>query len=72
MSLLDERSEAFIVRIWLEHREIADAPIEWRGVIQHVTSGQQYYFTDLHRVVAVLKSYMAEMGIPFSYEENDG
>ena len=31
MSSLDERSHTFVVRIWEERRDVADAPSTWRG-----------------------------------------
>jgi hypothetical protein len=37
----------FIVRIWLEPREVEAAPAECRGVVEHVASGQRRFFREL-------------------------
>lgn len=37
-------SHSFLVRIWVEPREIADERTVWRGMVQHVFSGEQTYF----------------------------
>ncbi len=38
------RSHVFILRIWPE--EMGGGEIEWRGKVQHVTSGEARYFRD--------------------------
>lgn len=50
-----EPTEVFILRIWREAREIAGAPAIWRGVIQHVPTGERRFiqnFADLREFVA--------------------
>src|SRR5437588_12308299 len=37
-------SQLFTVRVWLE--ELANGQTEWRGKVQHVTSGEVRYFRD--------------------------
>ena len=36
------RSQLFTVRVWRE--ELADEQHEWRGKVQHVNSGEAFYF----------------------------
>lgn len=48
MDLSEEEAHAFIVRIWREPREIDDAASEWRGMIEHVESGERRYFRECH------------------------
>jgi hypothetical protein len=44
------RSHLFTVRLWAE--EIGGGQREWRGRIQHVTSGEAYYFRDWPTLIA--------------------
>lgn len=53
----------FIVRIWYERREIADAKPEWRGVIEHVPSGERRYLKDLEAISAFIAPYLNQMGV---------
>lgn len=59
----ENRTEAFVVRVWLERREIADAPPQWRGVVEHVTSGKRKYFIDLDTIVLFMAEYMRGWGV---------
>lgn len=38
------RSYLFTVRLWAE--DIGERQTEWRGRVQHVTSGEAHYFRD--------------------------
>ncbi|HEY7066769.1 MAG TPA: hypothetical protein VII06_35205 [Chloroflexota bacterium] len=40
----------FIVRLWNEPRQFANAPPEWRGSIQDVTSQKPVYFRRFDRM----------------------
>lgn len=62
MSLFEDKTEAFIVRIWLERSAIPDAPPEWRGVIEHVTSGKRLYVRNLNDIVAFIAHYLRNLG----------
>ena len=54
MSSLDERSHTFVVRIWEERRDVADALPTWRGRVDDVRTGARRYFTTLDDLVAYL------------------
>jgi hypothetical protein len=49
---------AFILRFWLETREFKDAEPIWRGIIEHIPSGQYYYFNQLDHLHEILNSYL--------------
>lgn len=60
--LLEDKATAFIVRVWLEHREIEAAPVEWRGFVEHVASGKVRYLTDLDEIARFIRPYLEAMG----------
>ena len=43
-------SQLFTVRVWLE--TIEGGQSEWRGQVQHVTSGEARYFRDWRTLIA--------------------
>ncbi len=47
------RSHLFTVRLWLE--ELGNDQMEWRGKVQHVTSGEVRYFRDWPTLIAFLQ-----------------
>lgn len=47
MKSFEENTHAFIVRVWLEPRELEGAAPECRWVIEHVPSGERRYLKDL-------------------------
>jgi hypothetical protein len=51
-------SQAFIVRFWLEPREIQGEKPLWRGVIEHVPSGRQLNLKDLNEITAFIEFYL--------------
>ena len=59
--LKTEPNHLFIIRIW-EQAEAEGASSTWRGLVQHVASGQQLYFTSLRDLndFIVLKMRQAE------------
>ncbi len=59
----EPNTHSFIVRIWLEPREIAGATVEWRGVIEHVASGERLYINDVDRIAEFIAPYLEEMGV---------
>jgi hypothetical protein len=63
MALLEDQTLAFVVRIWREKGERGGINPEWRGVIEHVASGQRQYFRDLKAMITLLEPYLAELGI---------
>ena len=66
MNSLEEKTHSFIVRVWLEPREIEGAPPQWRGEIKHVSSGKQTYIKNLDEITDFITPYLKEMGIKIS------
>jgi hypothetical protein len=44
---MDERSYAFVVKIWEERRDISGAVPTWRGSVDDVQTGTRHYFDTL-------------------------
>jgi hypothetical protein len=63
MKSTKETAHAFIVRIWMETRELKDAEPIWRGVIEHVDSGARVYFDKLEQIAIYVMPYLEAMGI---------
>jgi len=53
------RSHLFTVRIWAE--DLGHGQAEWRGRVQHVTSGQTHYFRDWDARVKLLATLLDEV-----------
>ena len=56
MSSLDERSHTFVVRIWEERRDLANATPTWRGRVDEVRTGARRYFTTLEDLMTYLSN----------------
>lgn len=66
MTSLEEDTHAFIVRVWRERREIETVVPDWRGMVEHVGSGERRYVKDLDDIVAFIVPYLEELGVRFS------
>jgi len=64
MALLDDRSAAFIVRVWCER---GDSPggdvLDWRGSIEHVESGERVFFRELAVVNEFMTAHLRALGV---------
>ena len=56
-----DRTHVFVVRLWQEPREIEGAPPEWRGMIEHVSSGDRRYFRELEDITSIIPTYIELM-----------
>ena len=63
MKSIREATHAFVVRIWIEHRQMKNIPPIWRGVIERVDSGDKVYFDQLDKMNAYFAKYLDEIGI---------
>ena len=63
MPLLEDRSAAFIVRVWCESGERPGVVRAWRGSIEHVASGERSFFTELDAVTAFMTPHLVRLGI---------
>ena len=55
-------TQIFIVRVWLEPREVEGVRPIWRGVIEHVPSGKRRYLQDLTHIISFIIPYFREAG----------
>jgi hypothetical protein len=60
---LKETTHAFIVRLWIEPRELKDAEPIWRGVIEDVEGDERVYFNHLDKVNTYFAKYLEKIGI---------
>lgn len=63
MSLLEDHSASFIVRIWRERGEGPTVCQEWRGAIEHVQSGERKFFRDLGSIAKFMQPHLEQLGI---------
>jgi hypothetical protein len=58
MEFPEDHTHAFIVRLWLEPREIQGEKPLWRGVIEHVPTGRRLSLKNLDMTTAFIESYL--------------
>jgi hypothetical protein len=58
VDLPEDQTHAFVVRFWLEHREIKGVKSLWRGVIEHALSGRKKYLKKIDEVTDFISSYL--------------
>lgn len=63
MALLEDRTTAFIVRIWCERGDSASLAPEWRGSVEHVQTGQRAFFRHLDAVIDFMKPHLQGIGV---------
>lgn len=66
MKSFEDNTHAFVIRVWLEPREIEDAQPEWRGVIEHIPTGERRYLRNLNDLTSFITSYLERMGVKVS------
>jgi hypothetical protein len=54
-----QRSHLFTVRVWQE--ELGNDQSEWRGKVQHVHSGEAFYFREWQTLIAALTKMLSEL-----------
>ena len=63
MKSFSENTHSFIVRIWLEPRDLEGAEPQLRGEIEHVPSSERRYLKDLSEIAFFIAPYLGEMGV---------
>lgn len=69
MTLFEDNTRVFIVRIWLERRDIESATVEWRGVIEHIgpdndkIDNEKHYFNSLDDIATFIAPCLEVMGV---------
>lgn len=56
----ENTSRSFVVRIWIEPREIASKNYEWRGMIQDVITDERKYFKEFDEMIAFVVLHIAK------------
>jgi hypothetical protein len=49
-------SQLFMLRLWRE--DLGEGQLEWRGKVQHMASGEAYYFRDWSALIACLQQIL--------------
>ena len=63
MDLLEDSTQSFVVKIWVE-KEATEAEREvWYGHITHVPSGEEFHFEGLDKIEAFMKPYLERAGV---------
>ena len=63
MQANDKKRHVFIVRIWLESREVDNRSPVWRGQIEAVNTGQKQAIEKLTDINEFIAPHLAEMGV---------
>ena len=63
MTLFEDNTHVFILRIWREPREIEGAAPEWRGTIERIPDGERRSVRTLDEITAFVVRHLAMMGI---------
>ena len=63
--LLEDNATAYIVRVWVERREVEDAPVAWRGSIEQVAGGGIKYLTELGEIARLIRPFLEAAGVSF-------
>jgi hypothetical protein len=48
----------FVIRIWCEHSEQESVKPQFRGVIEHVISGQRQYLVDTQAILHFIQTHL--------------
>ena len=64
---IERQEEVFIVRMWREPREIPQAGVVWRCVIEHVPSGEQQAVIQPDGILLFMQPHIEQMGVSFGW-----
>jgi len=53
------RPQLFVVRLWWEAEDTGE-PGEWRGCVEHVSSGERRYFREIENVAEFIHGRLAK------------
>jgi hypothetical protein len=54
----ETNTQVFILRFWLERREVEGAEQFWRGMIEHVPTGERRYFNRIAEIPKIIKLFL--------------
>ena len=69
MPLLEEQTNSFIIKIWLEPSDGQVGEVVWRGHITHVPSHERRYIRRLSDIADLIQPYLDNMGVQPSWTE---
>ncbi len=52
------KEHVFVVRIWREYREVEEKEPRFRGMVQHMATGEKQYFNDVSRIATFLATHL--------------
>jgi hypothetical protein len=61
MMSFETETQVFVVRFWLETREIEGKKRIWRGVIEHLASGNRRYVKKPQEIISFLEQYRGKL-----------
>ncbi len=61
MSLRQDDTAAFILRVWCESNRGGMPPMDWRGSIEHIPSGRRLCFRDTADIAAFVRPYIESL-----------
>jgi hypothetical protein len=59
----NQKTQTFILRIYREDREVADAESVWRGVIEILPDGEKRYVKNKEEILAFIVQHMQKIGL---------
>jgi hypothetical protein len=62
VDLFEVNTQTFILRLWLERREVKNALPHWRGMIEHVPTGERRYFDRINDIPKLIKLFLKGAG----------
>jgi hypothetical protein len=68
-SMPESKTQSFLIRVWIEPREIVGTSVIWRGSAQMVSSGEQVYFKSFDELNAFIAS---KMSLPYFPDSQQG
>jgi hypothetical protein len=64
--MLEQETESFIVKVWVEEKAQETGHASWRGHVTHVPSGERRYVDRLGQIPAIIAPYLERLGVRFS------
>lgn len=52
--------DTFIIRIWCEYNDLEEFEPEYRGLIEHVSSGERHFLPDFLAISEVMSLYLPQ------------
>lgn len=64
MTLLEESTHSFIIKLWLEATDEQSQKSVWRGHITHVPSRKRVYFDQYEAILAFIRPFIDQAAPP--------